>query len=90
MELTFWNKLEMYGYRVLGALCVAALVANVYKHGWHVVSMLTPIVLASPASCVPRVGCVLGTELRTGWNQRAGVLRSTRSGKSRVPEHIRP
>jgi len=47
MELTFWNKLEMYGYRVLGALCVAALVANVYKHGWHVVSMLTPIVLAS-------------------------------------------
>jgi hypothetical protein len=45
MTLTVWNRLETYGYRVLGSLCAMALVANVYKHGWHIGSMLTPMIL---------------------------------------------
>jgi len=47
MELTLWNRLEILGWRILGLLCAAALVANVYKHGWHIESVLTPMVLGA-------------------------------------------
>ena len=30
-----------YLFRLMGALCFAMLFANVYKHGWHLVPILT-------------------------------------------------
>jgi hypothetical protein len=36
LQLTFTHL-----YRLMGAACFVALFANVYKHGWHLVPILT-------------------------------------------------
>jgi hypothetical protein len=34
-----FSRIEKYVYRGLGAAFFAALIANIYKHGWHVSSL---------------------------------------------------
>jgi hypothetical protein len=39
--------IQTYLYRLLGAACCLALITNVYKHGWHPVSVATGTILAT-------------------------------------------
>jgi hypothetical protein len=43
----FWDRLQMYAFRLFGALCVLALVTKVYKHGWQIDNIVTGLFLST-------------------------------------------
>ena len=46
-SVSAYDRFMIWAYRTLAVGCVAALIANVYKHGWSLSGMLWPILLST-------------------------------------------